>query len=235
MGGGAGAFTLGFLWTGCWAFRVRDSCSLMLELLAIALTRPGMFEGYTQDGGRDMVGEGDLCCPASFCFSNTYFSILDWRLANSSAPFPEALERVCSSLCSTLARVLELLRVEDHSGSATALNFTSSLARKLEASAPKARSSSSEAGSGTALGPCFFLSSAPWTRDSSSGLGATTVFSLNVNMDFLVPRLTAPSSRMPVLIWTCGFHSAEGFGTKVEGRGAVGGAYWVTEGLGETY
>lgn len=48
----------------------------MSEFLAMALTLPGMFDGYTQDGGSDIVGEGDLLCPA-FCFSMTYFSILD--------------------------------------------------------------------------------------------------------------------------------------------------------------
>lgn len=175
----------------------------------MALTLPGMFDGYTQDGGRDIVGEGDLICPA-FGFSTTYFSILDCRLANSSAPFPDALLRVCSGLCSALGRVLELLRQEVHSGALVSPALSSSLARKLEASAPRASNSSSDAGSGTDLCPCFFLSSAPCTSESSSGFGATTGFSLNVNIDFLFDLLAALSSSIPVLVGVIGLLSSVG-------------------------
>lgn len=78
----------------------------------MAFTRPGMLDEYTHEGGKDMVGEGDLGSLLSW----TYLSILDWRLENSSAPFPEALVRACSGLCSILARVLELFKLEAHSG-----------------------------------------------------------------------------------------------------------------------
>lgn len=155
------------------------------------------------------MGEGDLTCPG-FCFSTTYFSILDWRLANSSAPFPDTLVRVCSGRCSALGRVLELLRQDAHSGALAPFVFTSSLARKLEASAPRASNSSSDCGSGTGLSPCFFLSSAPCTRESSSGFGATICFSLNVNIDFLFALLAALSSSIPVLVGNTTFLSPAG-------------------------
>lgn len=143
----------------------------MFEVFMMALTRPGMLDGYTHDGGKDMVGEGDL----SSLLSRANRSILDWRLANSSAPFPEALVRACSGLCSTLARVLELFKHEVHSGTSASSQTASSLARKFDASAPKASSSSSCTGSGWAF--CFFFSSAPCTIERSSGFGANLGFS----------------------------------------------------------
>lgn len=143
-------------------------------------------------------------------------------MANSSAPFPEALVRVCSGLCSALGRVLEVLRLDAHSGALASSALASSFARKFEASAPRAINSSSVEGSGIDLFS-FFRLSTPFTKESNSGFGATTGFSLKVNIDFLFALLAAPSSRIPVLICMAVFLSDMGCGTKVDGLGAVGG------------
>lgn len=65
-GAGTGAFAgMFFFCVACWAWRVLEISVVTLEALIMALTRPGMFDGYTHEGGRDVVGEGDLS-PSAF-------------------------------------------------------------------------------------------------------------------------------------------------------------------------
>lgn len=157
---------------------------------------------YFQEGGSDMVGDGERSSSGWEGASMMNFSMRDCRRAKSSAPFPLASLRLWLGCGFGFGFTMGDLRQEDHAGASSGTGrgcaaLDALAGTKLAASAPKAKGSSSAPGSPCSF--CFFLISALCTKSSRSGLGPNLGFSTKVNMDFLWPLRAADSSRMPVL------------------------------------
>lgn len=157
---------------------------------------------YFQEGGRDMVGDGERSRSGWEGASMMNFSMRDCLRAKSSAPFPLASVRLWLGCGFGFGWMVGDLRQDDHAGASSAGGrccppLAALLGTKLEASAPRAKGSSSAPGSPCSF--CFFLMSALCTKSSRSGLGPSFGFSTKVNMDFLWALRAADSSRMPVL------------------------------------